>query len=42
MDQTAPPSPPESVDALFQAIAERAESLPKRLRQCADYHRPQP
>ena len=34
MDQ---PTAPESLEALFDAIADRADTLPKRLRQCADF-----
>ena len=37
MDQTYLQSAPETLEALFQLIGERAESLPKRLRQCADF-----
>ena len=32
MDQTYLQSAPETLEALFQLIGERAESLPKRLR----------
>jgi DNA-binding MurR/RpiR family transcriptional regulator len=35
MDKPVPA--PETLEALFQSLAERAETLPKRLRQCADY-----
>jgi DNA-binding MurR/RpiR family transcriptional regulator len=35
MDQ--PLTAPDTLEALFQLLAERAETLPKRLRQCADY-----
>jgi DNA-binding MurR/RpiR family transcriptional regulator len=37
MDQAATPSPPETLEALFQLMAARGDGLPKRLRQCADY-----
>jgi DNA-binding MurR/RpiR family transcriptional regulator len=37
MDQTASSAAPETLDALFQSLAERADAMPKRLRQCADY-----
>lgn len=37
MDDAATPPMPETLDALFQLMATRADSLPKRLRQCADY-----
>ena len=35
--QIASESPPNSVDAFRTRLTERADSLPKRLRQCADY-----
>ncbi|MFO1144895.1 MAG: MurR/RpiR family transcriptional regulator [Amaricoccus sp.] len=31
------PPAPDSIEALFEAISERAEAMPKRLRQCADF-----
>jgi DNA-binding MurR/RpiR family transcriptional regulator len=37
MDQTAPTAAPETVEALFQLLAAQAETMPKRLRQCADF-----
>lgn len=37
MDQTVQAAPPETLDDLFQLLATRGESLPKRLRQCADF-----
>jgi DNA-binding MurR/RpiR family transcriptional regulator len=37
MHQTAAPIAPETVDDLFRRMAERADTLPKRLRQCADF-----
>lgn len=36
MEQTVAP-PPETLEALFQLLAERAGTMPKRLRQCADF-----
>ena len=36
MDQTVIAAP-ETVDELFQALAARADALPKRLRQCGDF-----
>jgi len=36
MDQTVAP-PPETLEALFQLLAERAGTMPRRLRQCADF-----
>jgi DNA-binding MurR/RpiR family transcriptional regulator len=36
MDQTAPASP-QTLEALFERLAERGGAMPKRLRQCADY-----
>jgi DNA-binding MurR/RpiR family transcriptional regulator len=37
MDQTTAPAGPETLDELFQALADRADSLPRRLRQCGDF-----
>jgi DNA-binding MurR/RpiR family transcriptional regulator len=37
MDQSATASPPSTLEALFQILAQRADTMPKRLRQCADY-----
>jgi DNA-binding MurR/RpiR family transcriptional regulator len=37
MDRNNLQSAPASLEAMFQLIGTRAESLPKRLRQCADY-----
>lgn len=37
MKGPASPLPPETLESLFQAIARRADELPKRLGQCADY-----
>jgi DNA-binding MurR/RpiR family transcriptional regulator len=37
MDQIETRAAPETLEALFQLIGERAEALPKRLRQCADF-----
>jgi DNA-binding MurR/RpiR family transcriptional regulator len=37
MDQTAPTTAPETLEALFRLLAEQAETMPKRLRQCADF-----
>lgn len=37
MDDMAPTGAPDTLDALYRQIAARADSLPKRLRQCADY-----
>lgn len=34
---TAASAPPPNLEALFRTLAERADTLPKRLRQCADY-----
>lgn len=36
MDQPASPAP-ETLEALFQLLADRAGTLPRRLRQCADF-----
>lgn len=36
-DDTKPQSAPETVEAFCARLAERSESLPKRLRQCADH-----
>jgi DNA-binding MurR/RpiR family transcriptional regulator len=37
MDHPARRPTPETLDSLFEALGARAEGLPKRLRQCADY-----
>jgi DNA-binding MurR/RpiR family transcriptional regulator len=37
MDQTTGPAAPDSVDELYRLIGERADALPRRLRQCADF-----
>ena len=37
MDQTADTAAPETVEDLFQLLAARAETLPRRLRQCGDF-----
>lgn len=35
--ETNHPAAPETLEALFRMIAERSETMPKRLRQCAEY-----
>ncbi len=37
MDDATPAPPPEALDALYRRIAERADGLSKRLRQCAEF-----
>jgi DNA-binding MurR/RpiR family transcriptional regulator len=37
MDQTTATPAPDTLEALFQLLGERAETMPKRLRQCADF-----
>lgn len=37
MDNPASRPAPETLDALFEALGTRADGLPERLRQCADY-----
>ena len=37
MDRTAAPAAPDTIESLFRLVAGRAEEMPRRLRQCAEF-----
>ena len=37
MDRTAAPAAPDTIESLFRLVAGRAEAMPRRLRQCAEF-----